>query len=173
MISMKVANNTDLDVIDELYRDCIQHLNDQQIYQWDEKYPNIETYKNNIKLKKQYIFQDEDRCIGAVILNEVQAGEWGVMPWEYLDGKSLIIHALAINPLAQGNGYGQQVLQLCETYGVGHGYSAVRLDVFSENQVAINLYEKNQYKRVGAVHFDYKPVGHEVYYCYEKVLSDK
>lgn len=48
-----------------------------------------------------------------------------------------------------------------------------RLDVFLENPAALNLYEKNGYKKAGEVTFDIKPEGHQLYFCYDKLLWDR
>lgn len=167
MISARIE---DLNRIDRLYTNCIQELNNRGIFQWDYRYPNVETYKSSINYKSQYIFIDDEVLIGSVILNESQADEWNKVSWNYQYEKTLIIHALAINPAHQGKGYGQKILELCHEYGINNDYIVTRLDVFSENPAAIYLYEKNGYKRVGEVTFDIKPEGHQLYYCYEKLL---
>lgn len=170
---LRIINATieDLNGIDKLYTNCIQSLNKKGIFQWDDRYPNIETYKNSINNKSQYIIMDDDELVGAVILNEIQAEEWDKVSWNYKDEKALIIHALAINTAHQGKGYGQRVLELCHTYGIDNGYKVIRLDAFSENPAAINLYEKNGYKKTGEVTFDTKPEGHQLYFCYDKLLK--
>jgi len=165
-----LADSHDLERIDHLYRACIQYLNTQEIYQWDDQYPNIETYITYIDKRQLYLFEEDESLIGAVIINEVQADEWQMMDWKSRVAKSRMIHALTINPDFQGKGYGQQVLKACETLCMDQGFSAIRLDAFSENPAAINLYEKNGYKKVGTVHFDYKPEGHQAYHCYEKLM---
>lgn len=170
MLKMIEARTDDLNRIEELYKDCTLNLKERGIYQWDDRYPSISTYISSIRNKCQYIFEEDDTLIGSVILNESQSAEWDSVPWNYIDGKILIIHALAISPVVQGKGYGQKVLELCETHGANADYTVMRLDVFSENQVAIRLYEKNGYRKVGEVTFPFKPEGHQNYYCYEKML---
>lgn len=169
---MNKAKMDDLSRIDELYKVCILNLNESGIYQWDDRYPNISTYTSCIKDKCQYIFESDGDLIGSVILNESQSEEWNLVPWNYIDGRIIVIHALAINPKVQGKGYGQQVLELCEAYGFNNGYTAMRLDVFSKNAAAIRLYEKNAFQKVGEVTFSFKPIGHQQYYCYEKMLKE-
>lgn len=163
------AQQKDLDKINTLYMNCINDLNRKKIFQWDEKYPNKQTFETSISNQQLFIFEEDKMLIGAVILNEIQAEEWQAMPWKS-NGSILAIHALAINCMVQSRGYGQKVLDECEIYGIQNGYNVMRLDAFSENIAAINLYEKNLYQRVGEVVFNYKPKGHQRYYCYEKLL---
>lgn len=160
----------DLIKLDKLYTHCVLDLNSRGIHQWDSSYPNMDTYRTSIKSRSQYIFEDNELIIGAVILNGIQAEEWSAVPWNYNDEKILIVHALVINPLFQGKGNGQKVLELCEQYAMNNGFVAIRLDVFSENPYAIKLYERNLFQKVGEVTFYFKPEGHQQYYCYEKNL---
>ena len=167
MISAEIE---DLDKIKQLYSNCIDELNSNGIYQWDYRYPNIDFYKSSINNKDQYIFLDDGLWVGSVVLNEAQSDEWSTVFWNYKDEKTLVIHALAISPNNKGKGYGQKALSLCHEYAIENSYNVIRLDVFSENPVALHLYEKNGYMRVGEVTFDIKPEGHQLYYCYEKLL---
>jgi ribosomal protein S18 acetylase RimI-like enzyme len=170
LLRMINAGIEDLDRIEQLYNDCINELNRRGIFQWDYRYPNTEFYISSINNKDQYIFLDDEILVGSVVLNETQSDEWSTVSWNYEDEETLVIHALAINPKHQGKGYGQKVLDLCHEYAIENNYKVIRLDVFTENPTALHLYEKNGYKRVGAVTFDIKPEGHQLYYCYEKLL---
>lgn len=171
MLKMIAATMDDLNRIEELYKKCTLNLIKKGLFQWDNNYPNINTYINAINDKTQYIFEDDNELIGSAILNEYQSEDWSLVNWNYNDGKILVLHALAINPSIQGKGYGQKVLKHCESYGLEKGYMFMRLDVFSENQVAIRLYEKNEYKKAGEAIFDFKPKEHQKYLCYEKKLK--
>lgn len=169
MIMFK-AKSDDIDKIEKLYNDSIKLLNGKKIYQWDHQYPNREIFKECIFHKEQFLFKDNELLIGSVILNEYQAKEWDLINWKYMDCKKLSIHALVIHSLLQGKGYGSMVLKMCEQYARENHYHVIRLDVFTENPIAIRLYEKNGYEKVGEVSFDCKPEGHQNYYCYEKEI---
>lgn len=170
MLRMINAGIEDLYRIEQLYKDCIDDLNNRGIFQWDHRYPNTEFYISCINNKDQYVFIDDEVLVGCVVLNETQSEEWSAVSWNYKDEKALVIHALAISPKHQGKGYGQKILDLCHEYGLKYNHKVIRLDVFSENPAAIHLYEKNGYKRVGDVTFDIKPAGHQLYYCYDRLL---
>lgn len=168
---MVKAKIEDLPQIEKLYADCIKALNQNEIYQWDDKYPNREMYKVCIEDEELFLFIVNGKIVGSVVLDEFQSDEWSALDWEYNEGSQLVIHALAIDPASQGKGYGQKVLELCEEYAINLNYHVMRLDAFSENQVALKLYEKNGYRKVGIIVFDSKPVNHQDYYCYEKKLK--
>ncbi|MBI9011514.1 MAG: GNAT family N-acetyltransferase [Clostridiales bacterium] len=168
---MVKAKIEDLGQIEKLYGDCTDYLNQNEIYQWDDKYPNSEMYKICIEDEELFLFIENKKIVGSVVLDEFQSDEWSSLNWGYNEGAQLVIHALAIDPVFQGNGYGQKALELCEEYAIKANYNLMRLDAFSENQVALKLYEKNGYRKVGTVVFDSKPVNHQNYHCYEKKLK--
>jgi len=165
------ARKEDLQQIERLYASCIKNLNVNKIYQWDERYPNSEMYKNCIEDEELFLFTVDGSIVGAVVLDEFQMEDWSALKWEYEQGPHLVIHALAIDPESQGKGYGQKALELCEAYAIRQSYANMRLDAFSENIAALKLYEKNNYHKVGKVVFEDKPVNHQDYFCYEKKLK--
>jgi len=168
---MVKAKIEDLPQIEKLYGDCTDYMNQNAIYQWDDKYPNSEMYKICIEDEELFLFTVNNKVVGSVVLDEFQSEEWSALKWKYNEGSQLVIHALAIDPAAQGKGYGQKALELCEGYAINSNYNLMRLDAFSENQVALKLYEKNGYRKVGTIVFDSKPVNHQEYHCYEKKLK--
>lgn len=169
---MRMAEEKDMNRLNDLYGHCIRALDEQEIYQWNDQYPNRQTLVTNLARRSQFVFEDNGELLGAVCLNEEQALEWGAVDWSDNDKKCLIVHALVVSPKHQGNGYGQKFLEIYEAYAVSKGYKGIRLDAFSENPIANRFYKKNNYVKVGQVVFDYKPEGHQVYYCYEKMLID-
>lgn len=173
MLTMRIATPDDVTAIDSLFINCIQYLNEQGIHQWSPVYPNRSTFEDAVTMGNQYVIEDQETLVGAVILNEEQAKEWLELKWSYESDKILAIHALGVLPAKQGRGYGQAIIHLFENFALDRGYEAIRFDAFPDNKGAVHLYEKNQYEYVGTVSFDYKPKGYQNYYCYEKKLSPK
>ncbi len=153
-----------------LYNRCKDDLNGRGIYQWNEKYPNDESVARCIESREQYLLVDGDQVVGTVVLNETQADEWKEVEWQFNDTVPCAVHGLVVDPEKQGRGYGKKVLKTCEDFAREKGYAIMRLDVFPENRAAVGLYEKSGFVKRGAVQFDYKPVGHQEYHCYEKQL---
>ena len=172
MLKMRKGCPSDLEAVLRLYRNCITDLEEKGLYQWDNRYPNRETFEKSINEGSLYLFPDGNSTLaGSVILNEIQSREWAPVKWNYRDGKILVIHALAVDPACRGLGYGRLILNLCEEFGRRNRYGIVRLDVFPENKAAVALYRKNGYRKAGEVVFPFKPEDHQVYDCYEKILG--
>ena len=167
---LRLAQSSDLPVVEALYQRTILDLNSRGLFQWNEVYPNRDTYERAIANQTMYIYQENDQLLGAVILDENQAKEWETVDWQLTRGRILVIHALVVDPAMQGKGLGRSLLELCEQHALEHGYSRIRLDAFRENSPVLKFYERAGYTRAGEVFFPFKPEGCEWYVCYEKEL---
>ncbi|WP_078546870.1 GNAT family N-acetyltransferase [Litchfieldia alkalitelluris] len=114
------------------------------------------------------VLMREDEIIGHVVLNEWESEEWNDISW--LGINPIIIHSLMIDPLYQGKGIGKHFVRRCEEIASLKGYNSIRLDAFSGNVGAIQLYENLNYQKRGSVFFATKPKGHQEYICFEKLL---
>jgi ribosomal protein S18 acetylase RimI-like enzyme len=173
-ITFSKADITYLDKIDSLYNNCKRELLKNNILQWgkwDSNYPGREFLNDAIVQEELFILKYNGEIIGAVVLNENQSREWKTVNWSKIDGKTLVIHALVIDPKQQNRGFGKKLLSLCEQYAKDNGYSCIRLDSFKKNNVSNRLYQSFGYKNVGTVVFNAKPEKNKEYYCYEKILQ--
>jgi ribosomal protein S18 acetylase RimI-like enzyme len=165
------ANLDHFGEVAELMQRATVALTAQGIYQWDEDYPSHAFILEAISDGNLYIFIVNEIIVGSVVLDEWQAPEWEAVPWQPTSSPVLVIHALAIDPFRQGQGYGSALLCACEQLAVEHGYGSLRLDVFEGNPVARVLYERHGYRRCGRIQIHSKSAGHQMYACYEKLLS--
>jgi ribosomal protein S18 acetylase RimI-like enzyme len=172
-IMFSKADINNLDKIYNLYNSCKRDLLKNSIYQggkWNKSYPNREFLNNAIIQEELFILKYSGEIIGAAVLNENQSKEWESINWSKINGKTLVIHALVIDPKQQNRGFGKKLLSLCEQYAKDNGYSSIRLDSFKKNNISNRLYQSFGYKSVGTVVFNMKPENNKEYYCYEKIL---
>lgn len=78
------------------------------------------------------------------------------------------LYSIAVSPNFRGMGLGKKLLLKLESIAKDKGCSYVRLEVKFSNHMAINLYEKNNYRRF-AVKKAYYSDGKDAY-CYEKKI---
>ncbi|MBA1336259.1 MAG: GCN5-related N-acetyltransferase [Firmicutes bacterium] len=151
-----------------LIKNCIKDMESQGIYQWDEYYPTAEIFEEDIKSGSLYILEDKRNCLGVISINEKQSPEYKKLHWSVEDGKVLVIHRLAVNPECQKQGVGRQLMDFAEKYAAEKGYTSIRLDAYSGNPRALNLYERRGYQKVGQLSF---PRREFPFYCYEKAIE--
>jgi ribosomal protein S18 acetylase RimI-like enzyme len=77
------------------------------------------------------------------------------------------VHRLCLLPAFQGKGLAKQLMQFAEEYAVKNKYSSIRLDTYSKNFIALNLYDSLKYRRAGDVSFR----AGKTFHCFEKMLK--
>jgi ribosomal protein S18 acetylase RimI-like enzyme len=162
------ATHAMLEEINNIYLKCREHLFENGIFQWDDRYPNKEYFQECIESKALYVLIKNTEILGHVVLDEWEPEEWDSISW--VGSSPIMIHSLMINPLIQGKGLGTDFVKLCEQIADMKGYDSIRLDAFSENEKAIHIYKKLGYQKRGRVFFTSKPEGHQEYICFEKEL---
>ena len=149
----RLAEISELNEITELYLGSVKHLTEQEIYQWDEIYPNEKVLAGDIMNREMYVLTDGARILSCVVLNEAQDTEYQSGAWKYLEGRIVVIHRLCVNYNFQGCGLGRRTMEYVEKQIKAAGYSSIRLDAFSDNYISRNLYEKLGYTYAGMVTF--------------------
>jgi predicted amidohydrolase/GNAT superfamily N-acetyltransferase len=160
----------DLDALWQIYINGKNHLAEKGINQWTDQYPTRLILKKDIDNQTLYILKSNKDIIGAIVLDEIQDPEYTTINWLFDDKKILVIHRLVIDPIYQGRGYAQKLLNYGEDFAEAHGYTSIRLDVYSEHNQVIEFYKRRNYHIRGKVHF---PGRQYPFYCMEKEISAK
>ncbi len=147
------AEASELKEITELYLGSIKHLAELGIEQWDEIYPNETVLAGDIKNREMYVLTDGSRILSCVVINENQDEEYRTGSWSYREGRIAVIHRLCVDHRAQGRGLGNITMGFAERQIKAAGYSAIRLDAFTDNYISRKLYEKLGYTYTGTVTF--------------------
>ena len=164
---IRKATILDLNSIMQITKACAKHMINQQIYQWNEYYPNRNAFKNDVQRSELYVYMQNNICMGCIVITTIKDVEYIPIEWLTKD-KNIYIHRLAVHPKYQGKGIAQQMMTFAENYAKINGYLSVRLDTFSQNQRNQKFYETRGYKRLGNIYFP-KQSKHP-FYCYELVF---
>jgi len=152
MNGIKQANQQDLPQVMDLIRSCVRRMEAQGIHQWDEIYPDRTSLADDIERGELYLLGNEHRIYGIVALNEFQEPAYQDVPWQF-SGKALVVHRLAIDPLAQGKGHARELMHFVGEFARKREYATIRLDAFERNPRAVLLYQQLGYRRAGTVLF--------------------
>lgn len=156
---------SDVESVFQIYSNCRNQLVKKGIFQWTNKYPTVLIVENDLKKKELFILKKASEIIGALVLNEEQDTQYRSIKWVFDNSKILVIHRLVVSPKHQKHGYAQQMLEFAEDFAKENKYSAIRLDVYSQNETAVQLYKKRNYFIRGQVNFPGRELG---FYCMEK-----
>jgi ribosomal protein S18 acetylase RimI-like enzyme len=162
------ASPADVDALLPVYQAAVRRMKEFGISQWSSEYPNEEILQSDAEQGTLFALEADGQFVGAVVLNHDEDPEYQTIAWEDTMGKSAVIHRFVVNPAAQGQGVGRELLRHAEEYARAQGYTSIRIDTKSDNPIAIHVYQSNGYRICGEV-FMY---GSELpFVCFEKLLE--
>jgi GNAT superfamily N-acetyltransferase len=161
---IRIALKDDIEKVLTIVRDATQYMDTQGIPQWDEIYPSRAVLQKDIENQHLYVIENEGEVAGLTTLNEEESPEYRDVKWIF-HGRILVVHRLTIAPKRQGGKLASQLMDFAEQEAAFKGYNAIRLDAFTQNPVAINLYEHRGYRNAGTVRFR-----KGLFFCYEKAI---
>jgi GNAT superfamily N-acetyltransferase len=166
-LRVRLADPAEIDAVMELAAACIAAMCAAGIDQWDEIYPNRETFSADIDARTLYLASIEPHAdlAGVVVINDVQNPEYADVPWTISGSGIAVVHRLMIAPAHQGCGVARAVMAFAESRSRELGFDVMRLDAFTQNPRALRLYRGLGYRDAGAVRFR-----KGIFRCFEKAL---
>lgn len=148
-IVFSLAKIEDIDGITLLFENAIDSMNKQGFFQWDEVYPNREVILADIESRTMYVGRCGEKISSVFVINKFYDDEYNNGKWQYKDLPYLIVHRLCVSPDFQNCGIGTYTMNYIEKLVKQMGVQAIRLDCFTQNPYAINMYKKLGYNIVG------------------------
>ena len=162
---IRLAQKSDLDRVLQITRLCAREMESRKVFQWNEHYPDRQSFVNDINNSELYVYCIQDMVIGCVSICAFMDEVYSKVSWK-TDGKnSVYIHRLAVDPKHQQQGIGSKLMDFAENESKLSGVESIRLDTFSQNIVNQNFYEKRGYVKLDDIYF---PLQSELpFHCYE------
>lgn len=148
MIDFRPARPDDLDIICKLVSRAVQRMNALNIHQWDEIYPARKDFSEDIEKNQLYIGFQKGKPAVIYTLNKEYDDDYLNGSWQY-NVPFYVIHRLCVDPDFQHKGIAKETMLHIENELRKTGTCAVRLDVFSENPIALKLYGSMGYATAG------------------------
>jgi ribosomal protein S18 acetylase RimI-like enzyme len=167
-VEIKIAKYDQLNEIFDIYYQCKLDMENRNIYQWTDEYPNIEIISNDIRQNQLYCISQNENCIGAINISSIQEPEYENVLWSDNSMSFIVIHRLAIHPNFQRNGFAKKLMDFAENFALNKKISSIRLDAYSGNESVLRFYENRNYVKKGEVNFTGRKLS---FYCYEKILN--
>ncbi|WP_298550342.1 GNAT family N-acetyltransferase [uncultured Algibacter sp.] len=158
----------DIDDILKITKACAMNMISNNIFQWNEFYPNKTPFTNDANRNELYVLEIQNKILGCVTISTFMDEEYIPISWLTANKNNIYIHRLAVHPKHQSKDYAQQLMEFAENYAHENKYQSVRLDTFSKNKRNQKFYELRGYKKLGDIYFP-KQSEHP-FHCYELVL---
>jgi ribosomal protein S18 acetylase RimI-like enzyme len=148
-MKMQLAKIDDLNTIVRIFQNAVENMIKNNILQWDALYPNGDIVMDDIRKNQMYKIIFDNHIISVFVLNKEYDGEYSNGLWEYKGDNFMVLHRLCVNTEYQNKGFGTRTMLCIEEYLKNTGIESIRLDTFSKNQAALQLYNKLGYKKTG------------------------
>lgn len=169
-MEIRLANYNDCEAILNIFDEAKAYLKSQNIDQWQNGYPNLESTQLDIDLGHCYVLCDGDKVIAtAAILFEddpnydyIENGAWlSMSPYG-------VIHRIACLPNYKGQGLASMFFEYAKLLGKTKHMNSLRVDTHEKNLSMQRLIAKNQFQYCGVVYMadGGKRFGYE--YVFEK-----
>lgn len=169
MVKIKLATHYDLDRVKEIAEACAKKMIENKIFQWNDKYPSREIFKEDIKNKSLYVSKINQEIVGCIMFSSFKDDVYESVNWITQDGYNLYVHRLAVHPIFQNKGIGRKMMDFAESFAKSNNYISIRLDTFSQNSRNNKFYKSRGYRRLDDVYF---PKQSEFpFHCYEKLVD--
>ena len=116
---IRKATQKDLDSVMAIIRSCTEHMISKNIFQWNEKYPNIETFQADINNEHLYVLANKDKeLIGCVSITFEMDDFYKKIDWISSSNKNIYVHRLAVHPNYQGQGHAKTIMNWIENKAI-------------------------------------------------------
>ena len=159
---------SDIDTILNITKSCAKHMIQNDIYQWNEYYPDRDSFVNDAENQELYVYVINSKVVACISLCVHIDEVYLPVKWKTKNDNNLYIHRLAVHPDFQQKGIGKILMDFAEKYATEKKFVSVRLDTFSVNKRNLKFYESRGYQRLERIYF---PKQSEFpFYCYELII---
>ncbi|WFD11075.1 GNAT family N-acetyltransferase [Tepidibacter hydrothermalis] len=164
---MRKASLNDLDTIMGIIKETVKDMNSSDNYQWDNNYPNKNTFENDINNETLYIKEIDGDIAGFICVDYNEAKEYDELDWS-LNEKAAVIHRMAVNPKFRRRGIGTKLINFAKEISIDKNINHIKTDTHSSNDKMDNLFKKCGFNPIGTVKFQGKE---DTFICYENILK--
>lgn len=163
------AKFSEIDKITAITRACATKMISENIFQWNDSYPNKQAFLNDLQRRELYVIEIDSTVIGSIVISTYKDPEYEDVKWLTPDSSNYYIHRLAVDPEYQGKGYAKELMDFAEDMAIKNSIASIRLDTFSKNPRNNRFYAARGYKKLGDIYF--RKQSEYSFHCYELVLN--
>jgi len=150
-MKIRSADVSDLVPLMDITQRCIENLDKQGIYQWDEIYPSKKDFHDDILDKNLFVITSANKVFGCICINQLEYPGYENADW--LGYQFFVIHKIIVDPQNENKGYGKFAMHYAEKVAYSKKKDSIRLDCFKDNLRANKFYQKLGYVLRGETQF--------------------
>ena len=172
-MEIRKVKATEVERVGGIFSECASIMNAKGLFNWTQEYPTSREAAADQAKGTLYGIYEEDFLIGVITLDQSPASEYGEISWEVPLEDTMCVHRIAIDPPYHSAGAASQLIRYAEETARQLGLKAMRIDSFSKNQRAVQLYQHLGFEIHGDIFYDKKDerVRGIPFYGMEKILK--
>ena len=168
------ATQADVPAIAAIY-DAVHSLEEQGLTTtgWQRAvYPTGTTARASVEAGDMFVAVRDGAIVASARINQEQVAEYTNAAWKHPapDEQVMVLHTLAVDPAAKGQGIGKAFVAYYEEYARAHGCPYLRMDTNARNTAARRLYGKLGYEEIGIVPCVFNGIKGVQLVCLEKKI---
>ncbi len=127
-------------------------LKEQNIDQWQNGYPNIDSILSDVGLNQSYLLEDEKDIVATAMLSFDKEPTYDNINGEWLTNSAYaVIHRLAVDSTKTRNGYAKTILSHLEQLCLQNNVHSIKIDTHEDNKNMQLFLEKNNFQYCGEI----------------------
>lgn len=166
---IRQATEEDLKEVLELYRQAAEFLKEHNVDQWQNGYPNQQTFFDDLDKESVYVLCNEEKVIGvATILDEIDHNYDVIDEGQWLqDGPYVCIHRITVDNSFKGAGLANLFIEKSIDIANEKGYASIRIDTHPDNLTMRKFLKRQGFTKCGNIYLETK----ELRLGYEKSIG--
>ena len=124
---IRKAKISDVGTIMTIINETVKEMKSYGNNQWDENYPNSETFINDIKNDSLYVYEEDNNIKGFICIDCNQAAEYENLNWS-LNEKCMVAHRIAVNTKFRNSGIATKLMSFCEELALKEGIIYIKTE---------------------------------------------
>lgn len=155
MMKFRKTVKEDIEGIMRMIHQAQAYMKAQNIDQWQDGYPNEETFQKDISRGWSYVLEDGGKLLGTIAVifdgepdyDNIYEGSWKT------DGASYgAIHRVAVDEELKGRGIAGRMISEAEKLCREHGIRSMRNDTHRDNHSMQRMLAKNGFEYCGIIY---------------------
>ncbi len=151
MMVFRSAAPSDLSAIMEVIHQAQRYIATLGIDQWQDGYPTESLIRDDIRLKRAYVCED-DHILAYAVLTPVPEPAYADIQGAWHIGEPyLTIHRMALDDSSRHHGAAARILENAYALARSQSLSGIRIDTHRGNVVMRSFLEKNGFRECGII----------------------
>lgn len=151
---MRIAQYKDIDNIMKIIDDAKKSLRKDKVDQWQNGVPNIENIKNDIDLKKGYLYYNKEDILAYAFLKDDIEESYLPQEDKFKYKNYLTIHRFCVNGNYRNQNIATNFFKEIYEFAKKKGFDSIRIDTHRDNTKMRGFIRKNKFIKVAIVYVD-------------------